>query len=176
MVNPNWMSLVSSGGTRIKIMRPVCALILFTALFALAGCTQESLNPSDAIDMQEWCASDADMPWTGCWQEIRQIDCETGDEFEPEDAIGELRLLPDGHYSITWHPFETFTDYAGTYTIDQAQGKIAFNYDNEPGFNNDGTYSIRENGDLELLDIWFGSFYKDSDSGSEKASCGYVFR
>jgi hypothetical protein len=146
------------------------------ALFALAGCSQETLNPSDAIDMQEWCASDADMPWTGCWHEIRQIDCESGDEFKPEDAIGELRLLPDDRYSITWHPFETFTDYAGTYTIDQAQGTIAFNYDNEPGFNGDGIYSIRENGNLELLDIWFGSFYKDSVSGSEKASCGYVFQ
>jgi hypothetical protein len=126
--------------------------------------------------MQEWCASDADLPWTGCWQENLQIDCESGDEFEPEDGIGELRLLPDGRYSITWHPFETFTDYAGTYTIDPAEGTISFNQSNESGFDGDGTYSIRENGDLELLNIWFGSFYKDSDSGSSKASCGYVFQ
>lgn len=157
-------------------MQPVRALILITVLLTIAGCASKPINHPNGISMEEWCARDSDMPWSGCWQEIRQIDCETGDEFEPDDTIGELRLKPDGRYSITWHPFETYTDYAGTYNINQVKGTIVFNHDNASGFDGDGFYSLRENGDLELIDIWFGSFYKDSGSGSAQVSCGYVFQ
>jgi len=142
----------------------------------MAGCAAEPVSQSNGISMEDWCAEDADMRWSGCWKEIGQIDCDSGAEFEAEDAIGELRLLPNGSYSITWHPFETYTDYAGRYTIKPAEGTIAFEHDEAAGFDGDGTYSFRENGDLELSDIWFGSFYEDPDAGPVQASCGYVFR
>lgn len=116
------------------------------------------------------------MSWSGCWREIRQIDCESGDDFEAEDKIGELRLLPNGRYSITWHPFETYTDYVGTYNINPAEGTIVFNYEDDAGIDGDGFYSFQENGDLELMDIWFGTFYKEAGSDSHKVSCGYIFR
>jgi len=157
-------------------MKPLRVFILIAALLTITGCASQPENHYDEISMEDWCIKDADMPWSGCWKEIQQIDCETSDEFESDDAIGELRLIPDGHYSITWHPFETYTDYAGTYNIDQVEGTLAFNHDNASGFDGDGFYSFRENGDLELIDIWFGSFYKESYSGTEKVSCGYVFR
>ena len=120
-------------------MGPLRIILLIAALLAIASCTSEPLNHSSAIDMDEWCAYNGDMPWSGCWQEVRQFDCETGDEFEAAEAIGELRLKPDGRYSITWHHFEIYTDYAGTHNINQAEGTIAFNHDNASGFDWDVT-------------------------------------
>jgi len=145
-------------------------------LIGIVGCAAEPVQQVNGISMEDWCAEDADMPWSGCWKEIGRIDCESGTEFEADDAIGELRLLPNGRYSITWHPFETYTDYLGRYTINPAEGTITFEYDAAAGFDGDGSYSFRENGDLELNDIWFGSLYEDPDAGPVQASCGYVFR
>ena len=125
------------------------------------------------ISMDDWCEIDEDMPWSGCWREIGQIDCETGDEFEADQPIGELRLTPESVYSVTWHPFEFYTDYAGSYKIKETEGTITFSQTDASGFDGEGFYLIRENGDLELIDIWFGSFYSDV---SDDISCGYVFR
>ncbi len=170
------MNTACCGTVRSLITQPVKVFIFIMVLLTMAGCAAEPIQQFKEISMEDWCVEDANMPWSGCWQEIGQIDCESGAEFEADDAIGELRFLPDGRYSITWHPFETYTDYAGRYNISSAEGTIAFEHDEAAGFDGDGTYSLRENGDLELVDIWFGSFYEDPDTEPERASCGYVFR
>ena len=157
----------------MQLMR---VFIVTMVISLIVGCASEPTEYISEISMKDWCIEDADMPWSGCWKEMKQIDCETGDEFESEDAIGELRLIPNGQYSITWQPFETYTDYIGKYNIDQVEGTISFEHDDLSGFDGEGFYTLRESGDLELIDIWFGSFYHDSDQGSEKVSCGYVFR
>jgi hypothetical protein len=161
---------------RSTTMKLVRVIILMMVLLIMAGCAAEPVQQSNGISMEDWCAEDADMPWSGCWKEIGQIDCGSGADFEAEDEIGELRLLPDNRYSITWHPFETYTDYIGRYTINPVEGTITFEHDDEAGIDGDGSFSFRENGDLELRDIWFGSFYDDSEAGPVQASCGYVFR
>lgn len=151
--------------------------LLGALLISLIGCAPEPPEEdTDPIDMEVWCDQDAELPWSGCWREIYQINCETGDEFESDDPIGELRLTSDGSYSITWQPFEYYLDYAGTYNIDVAQGKITFSDTGASGFDGDGSYIINENGELELIDIWFGIFYPGYESEGEIASCGYVFR
>lgn len=176
MGNHNRLGMASCVRYRLLIMQTARIFIFLTALLAVSGCVPEPVNHSSGLDVEKWCIEDGDMPWSGCWKEIWQIDCESGEELEAEDTIGELRLLPNGRYSITWHPFETYTDYAGTYNINPAAGTIALNHEGDAGFDGDGFYSIKDNGDLELMDIWFGTFYKDEDSDTEKVSCGYVFR
>jgi hypothetical protein len=156
----------------VKLIRPV---IFASLLFTMISCAFNPNNQTGAISKEKWCDRDDDKLWSGCWSEIKQIECETGDEFEPEETIGELRLKSDGGYSITWHPFESYTDYAGSYVVNEAQGTITFDHMDAPGFDGNGFYLIRESGDLELTDIWFGSFYKDSDTELEDISCGYVF-
>ena len=118
------------------------------------------------------------MAWTGCWKEIYQIDCESGKEFESEEKIGELRLRADGIYSVTRRPFEHWVDYSGIYTVTETDGSIAFSPMDTSGFDGDGSYRVRENGDLELADIWFGIFDDSPDPDSDWAAiaCGYVFR
>ena len=150
--------------------------LLFILLLVVTGCGSNNNNNEGGISKEEWCKSSEDMPWSGCWREIARIDCETGGEFESDESIGELRLRSDGRYSVTWHPFETFTDYAGDYRVDELDGSITFDQINSPGFDGEGFYLIRENGDLELQDIWLGYFYSDADSQSETIACGYVFR
>ncbi len=67
-------------------------------------------------------------------------------------------LKSDGSYSITWHPFESYTDYAGSYKLNKAEDRITFDHTDTPGFDGNGFFLIREIGDLELIDIWFGTF------------------
>lgn len=158
-----------------KILKLIRTVFFATLLFTMIGCELNPNNQTGAISKEKWCDNDEDKPWSGCWREIGQIDCETGDEFEPDQTIGELRLKSDGGYSITWHPFESYTDYAGAYKVNEAEGRITFDHIDATGFDGNGFYLIRDNGDLELTDIWFGTFNKDSDSGLEMVSCGYVF-
>ena len=145
-------------------------------LLTIAGCAYDADVLSGGMSEGEWCAADEGLPWSGCWREIRQINCETGEEFETDQKIGELRLKSDDGYSITWHPFETYTDYAGSYQVNEARRKITFDHDGRSGFDGIGTFQIRQNGDLELVDIWFGTFYTDSEQATLPGSCGYVFR
>ena len=157
----------------MTLIRPIIFILLH---ITLTGCAMDPNNPTNKISAEDWCGEDQDMPWSGCWKEIFQIECETGNEFESSETIGELRLLSDDRYSITWHPFEYYTDYAGSFKVNPAESTINIGHIDSPGFDGDGSYLIRENGDLELVDIWLGPFYKDSDSVPEVVSCGYVFR
>ncbi len=150
--------------------------LLILILFIISGCASDINEQGGGKSMEKWCQRDEDLPWSGCWREIRHIDCETGDEIESEEAIGELRLKPDGGFSITWHPFEFYTDYTGSFKVNELEGSITFDKINTPGYDGEGFYLMRENGDLELIDIWFGSFYSESDPASKPIICGYVFR
>lgn len=157
--------------------RALSVVLLLVYMLTMSGCTAYPQSQHGEVNMDDWCAQDATKPWTGCWEEIGQIDCSSGDVFEPENRIGEFRLRADGHYSVTRHPFEHFVDYSGVYTATGTSGTIAFSILDRPGFDGDGTYSVRENGDLVLHDVWF-DIYQDSDeSGPDRSSvsCGYVF-
>jgi len=156
-------------------MKRPSTFLLALFLLTIIGCAPGLKDDSGGISNEKWCDKDEDKPWSGCWREVRQIDCESEGEFEPAELIGELRLKSDGVYSITWHPFEYYTDYAGSYKVDEAQGSITFDHIDAPAFDGNGTFVIRESGDLVLTGIWFGSFYKDTDTAPQDISCGYVF-
>jgi hypothetical protein len=145
-------------------------------LFALFGCDQYPANEYDEVPMDEWCDQSSAMPWTGCWEEVAQIDCTTGELLYPEDKIGELRLKSDGVYSLTRHPFEHFVDYSATYKLDGEQ--IVFETIDTQGFDGDGTYSITEEGELLLHDIQFDVYAatEQQKSDTPAISCGYLFR
>lgn len=96
----------------MKFLR-VCVLLLL--LFVMTGCISNVNKREGSVSKEEWCDKDEDMPWTGCWREVCRIECETGEDFESDESIGELRLKSDGHFSVTWHPFESYTDYVGSY-------------------------------------------------------------
>jgi hypothetical protein len=124
--------------------------------------------------MEEWCGRDESMPWAGCWTEVAQLDCESGQELEPEEVIEEFRLASDRRYSVTWSPFERYVDYAGTYAVIEENGTIELTMGKNapPDADGLGTFTITDQGELILSDIWLGT------RGQEDATpaCGHIFR
>jgi hypothetical protein len=143
-------------------------------LSLLWGCALVPGENADGKDTREWCSRDVGMPWTGCWTEVAQLDCESGEEFEPAVAIGEFRLTPDWRYSVTWSPFETYVDYAGQYRVSEEEGAIELTLGNlaPPQAKGRGSFSVTDQGELLLEGIWLGA----RDHGSATEACGHRFR
>jgi hypothetical protein len=114
-------------------------------------------------------------PLVGVWGETGQILCGTWEEVTPVEPIGELAIGANGELTVTWHPFEIYTDYHASYTYDLGQDTFSFetttgNYI-PPDLDTSGWFSIDEQGRLILTDIWFGV-----PMGSEAhPNCGHVF-
>jgi hypothetical protein len=150
------------------------AFLLLLSVLSLCGCALDPGGSTSGTNMEEWCSKDEKRPWTGCWIELARLDCESGQEFEPQEPIGEFRLTPDGLYSVTWTPFETFVDYAGQYEVSEEDSTIELNLgDRAPaGAKGQGRFSITDQGDLLLEGIWLG----DRHQGREMEACGHRFR
>lgn len=117
----------------------------------------------------------ASNPLIGEWHEIAQLTCDTGERVDVEEAIGELIFEANGEFSVTWFPFEVYVDYVGTYDFSQSGDLTLFgrsvNYF-PPIFDGEGTFSIDDEGNLVLEDIWLG--IPPSGSGAA-VNCGHVF-
>ncbi|XAM01319.1 hypothetical protein OT109_07980 [Phycisphaeraceae bacterium D3-23] len=95
-----------------------------------------------------------ESPEHGYWHHVRNADA-------PEDAyIGELHLHKDG-FSVTWHPFETYKDYWGTYTFNDATAEVVFSIDNgnhvPSDFQGSGRLILDSPDRLRLVGVWLGS-------------------
>lgn len=116
-------------------------------------------------------------PLVGLWRESKQVACGTGAESEPETTIGELRFGADGTFSVTWHPFEIFVDYWGTYEADRETGALTLTVTSgmaptPEDFDGEGRFEVRDDGSLVLEGIWLGSSpYRDAST----PACGHVF-
>lgn len=115
------------------------------------------------------------QPLVGLWRETRQIACEVDEEFTPQEPIGELRLDADGTFSVTWHPFEIYRDYWGTYEANLGTGELLLTVTGgtiEPAdVDGTGTFEIREDGSLVLRGIWLGS----PPDATSSPQCGHRF-
>lgn len=160
--------------TGVGTMCKLSALWLLLCLSLLSGCAVAPSGDSVGVDSQEWCSRDERMPWTGCWAEVVQLDCESGEEFEPAGAIGEFRLTPDWRFSVTWSPFETYVDYAGQYRVSEEDGTIELTLGNlaPPNAKGRGTFTVTDQDELLLEGIWLGA----RDHGGATEACGHRFR
>jgi hypothetical protein len=136
---------------------------------------RDPVGPSASLRVYVY--TPAAQPLVGLWHETAQLACGTGKETEPDEAIGELRFGADGQFSVTWHPFEIFVDYWGTYRADPVTGELTLTMESSMGappedFDGEGTFAIRDDGSLVLEDIWLGS-----GPGTEESEpgCGHVF-
>ena len=136
---------------------------------------RDPVGPS--VSMRVYVYTPEAQPLVGLWHETAQLACGTGKETEPDETIGELRFGADGQFSVTWHPFEIFVDYWGTYEADPETGELTLTMQSSMGappedFDGEGTFKIRVDGALVLEDIWLGS-----GPGDEATSpgCGHVF-
>jgi hypothetical protein len=152
-------------------MKKLSVLRLLLSVPFLCGCVPVPDPGNVPVDTEEWCSRDDRMPWTGCWTEAARIDCESGWELEPENPIGEFRLTPDGRFSVTWSPFETYVDYAGPYNVNEKTGAIELTLGDLAPLDakGQGRFTITDEGELLLEGVWLGS----RASGSATVACGH---
>lgn len=113
-------------------------------------------------------------PLVGRWHEVAQLGCggkAAPSEFEP---IAELELGAAGGFSVTWHPFESYRDYWGSYQVDAAKRTVKLKIEGgnytPSDFQGDGKF-VREGPKLKLFDLWLGG----SRGFSRRPACGHVF-
>ncbi len=155
-------------------MKKLNVLLLLLSLSFLCGCAFDPGENSGGISMEEWCDRDESMPWTGCWTEVAQLDCASGQEFEPEEIIEGFRLTSAGRFSVTWSPFEHYVDYAGPYEVSEKNGTIELTMGNNapPNVKGRGNFTITDQGELILENIWLGA--REQENVTE--ACGHIFR
>jgi hypothetical protein len=110
-------------------------------------------------------------PLVGTWRESSLPDCVPPQASPPaaggrpapapRSAVGELEFEPEGEFSVTWIPFESYRDYWGTYTFDPATRALRFTVTGgnhvPPVTDLDGTATVAPGGKkLVLDDLWLG--------------------
>lgn len=127
--------------------------------------------------------SASEQPIVGVWSEAAQVECETAKETPPRSRIGELVFQADGGFSVTWHPFETYRDYTGTYEYSRSDGRITLKPANLANFkpadlHPAGTARIDSQGRLVLAGgLWLGTGRNMPGAAADSTanSCGQIF-
>jgi hypothetical protein len=114
-------------------------------------------------------------PLVGNWHEDVEFACGSGKEVKPAEEILELIFTADRSFSVTWHPFEVYRDYAGKYEFDLASGRLDLTIEGgnyvPTDFDGSGTFKVDDQGRLVFTDIWFGQ----PSSTKVTAACGHRF-
>jgi hypothetical protein len=100
-------------------------------------------------------------PLVGHWTEVTQTACGATVAETPAAPLRELVFGGDGHFSVTWMPFESYKDYWGTYQFDRQTGKLQLqvvggNYVPN-GLDLDGRALFEGTDEIRLSDLWLGS-------------------
>lgn len=98
------------------------------------------------------------------------------------DSIGELVFDADGGFSVTFHPFESYHDYWGTYAFDAATGALTLEVtrgNSMPAFRTaSGTARFDAEGRLHIEGLSFGNVQPVPDADGHPhwpAKCHYIF-
>jgi hypothetical protein len=95
------------------------------------------------------------------------------------EPIGELEFTADGRFSVTWHPFETYRDYWGTYRFDAGTGALSMKVDGgnriPGGLDLEGKARMGPDGGLVLEDMYLGDSNSGGDPPPGARSCRYTF-
>jgi hypothetical protein len=113
-------------------------------------------------------------PLLGFWTEVQQLPCDGGAAFTPEPILYELVFRDTGEFTVTWTPFESYIDYAGTFTHDPDSGALVLTIDGgnyvPSDIDGEGTATIVD-GQLVLTDMWLGT----AQQPVTPPACGHVF-
>jgi hypothetical protein len=112
-------------------------------------------------------------PLVGLWREEAQLACTTGAEVVPAQPIEEIVFNADGTFTVTWLPFEVYTDYWGVYEFDLARGTLELTVEGgnyvPPEVDGSGRFALDAGGRLVLTEIWLGS-----PQGGGPTNCGHI--
>jgi len=115
-------------------------------------------------------------PLAGIWHEVQVANCPLLPEGQTKDSIQELIFRADGTFSVTWQPFESYHDYAGTYTYRTQTRDLVLDVTGGNYVPSDlvltGKGQLTDTGTLRVTGINFGT----SKSGSRhNTDCGTEF-
>ena len=101
----------------------------------------------------------------------------TCDGPSPRQPVQELRFTRDGHFSLTWQPFERYVDYWGDYVHDPETGRMTLtvtggNRVPDSGTRLSGTAELRSDDHRLIMD---GFYFGDGQSNGSGQTCRYVF-
>ncbi|MGZ9113977.1 MAG: hypothetical protein ACXW3K_05080, partial [Brevundimonas sp.] len=101
-------------------------------------------------------------------------DC--GSHPSPTRPVRELVITPDGRFTLTWEPFESYTDYWGVVIHDAATGALRLEVtdtnSNPPGPLLTGVAEVKEDGRRLIL---AGIDLGDGQRHEWGRRCRYVF-
>ncbi|HEX2189180.1 MAG TPA: hypothetical protein VHG51_09805 [Longimicrobiaceae bacterium] len=114
-------------------------------------------------------------PLVGTWSQAGETPCTGADSASPPaEPVRELRFRGDGRFGVTWVPFESYTDYWGTYDFDPANGVLRLRVEHGNFVPDDldleGRAELAGPGVLYLSEVWLGS----RTPGAERA-CRLTF-
>jgi hypothetical protein len=111
-------------------------------------------------------------PIAGTWSQSGPAQCDSAVDAAAV-PVRELVIRRDGRFSLTYTPFETYKDYWGTYTFDQATGALAMGVaggTRDPwGLDLAGTAHVADRR-LTLRGVWLGQ-----PGQATARTCTYVF-
>lgn len=95
----------------------------------------------------------------------------------PRQPVRELRFSRDGHFAVTWTPFERYEDYWGDYVHDPETGRMTLtvtggNRPPDSGARLSGAAELRSGESRLVMD---GFYLGDGLSNGSGQSCRYVF-
>jgi hypothetical protein len=173
-VSARWSLSADTGGHidptsgRLTIDPAAPAGVTFTARAAVA-------DGRRTIERQIYIWTPEANPLIGFWREAAQLNCDTADETAPEHPVQELAFMPDGTFTVTWMPFESYRDYWGAYTFDLEAGTLELVVTGGNTIPDDvdgaGAFAFDPNGRLILREIWLGT----PTGGVAPAACGHIF-
>lgn len=162
-ITPTEAAVVSADGSSLTV-----------AADAPAGATLtlEARTPGEPARYATVIVGRDEVMLTGRYSQA-EVDC--GEAERPAQPIKELVFGPTGRFSVTWEPFETYSDYWGDFTWDRAAGRLALAIsggNRRPGANArlEGAVEVQEDGRRLVLD---GFNLGDVFNGG--APCRYVF-
>jgi len=129
------------------------------------------------VEMEILVIDPAPQPWAGMWREVERLPC-PGAKPAPAGTevplIQDLEISEDGTFAVTWHPFERYKDYWGTYTVDRKTNAIRLTVDGgnfvPKGLDLAGTIDFPASGGIVLRDLYLGA---PSDAATLPAACGH---
>jgi hypothetical protein len=115
-------------------------------------------------------------PLVGRWRQDGFPVCKGEKPITVAEPIRELDINADGTFTVTWHPFETYVDYWGTYEHNVTSGAVRMKVDGgnfvPADFNGEGRFSADAQGGLTLSQVWLGS----RSARGKPRSCAYQFK
>jgi len=163
-VTPAGLARVSADGARLTVSpdAPAGTLLILEA--------RSTVGP---VRLETRVVSREEAVLIGTWSQ-REVDC--GADPAPVRPVRELRFAPGGRFSVTWTPFETYTDYWGAYVHDAATGalrlEVADANQNPPASVLAGVLQVSGDGrSVVLTEIDLG----DGQHWVPERRCRYVF-